>query len=321
MLWQRPKTKILEKYEQSAKSENFATASNISSHNSEHESESHNPIKGTTLNLNPKEQVFEPRINILDNKVHQSSSMKDPRKGYSTRNTGVSKMPTIDFHYNKTQPRKIYNPQRTILSDTYIVDKSESLEEDEDNDINNNNDVSYAIVKSLRKPAPDIKKFGGDPLEFRKFVRQFTAKITANSDTDDEKMTYLEQFTYGEASKVVQGYSHLDGRHAFKSAMNQLEERYGDVEVIASAFIKRALDWPNIKPGDSKAHDQYALFLIECQNAANSIDARRILEYSENIRQLMRKLPFHLHDRWRSIVLRTKANKQTVQIVRQICRG
>ena len=39
------KTKILDKYEQSEKSENFATASNISSHNSEHEAESHNPIK------------------------------------------------------------------------------------------------------------------------------------------------------------------------------------------------------------------------------------------------------------------------------------
>jgi hypothetical protein len=45
------------------------------------------------------------------------------------------------------------------------------------------------------------------------------------------------------------------------------------------------------------------LFLIECKNAAASIDAMRILEYSENIKQLLCKLPYHLHDRWRSIVL------------------
>lgn len=183
----------------------------------------------------------------------------------------------------------------------------------DDKDPNNNTDAVIAIVKSLRKPNPDIMKFGGDPLEFRKFVRQFTAKIIANSDSEDEKMNYLEQFTYGDAGRVVQGFSHLDGTHAFNAAMKQLEERYGDTEVIANTFIKKALDWPVIKSGDSKALDQFALFLIECKNAANSIAAMQILEYSENIKQLMCKLPYHLHDRWRNIVLRTRSYKQTIK--------
>lgn len=55
------------------------------------------------------------------------------------------------------------------------------------------------------------------------------------------------------------------------------------------------------------------MFLIECKNAAASIYAMRILEYSENIKQLLCKLPYHLHDRWRNIVLRTKTNKQTIR--------
>jgi hypothetical protein len=35
--------------------------------------------------------------------------------------------------------------------------------------------------------------------------------------------------------------------------MKQLEDRYGDTEVIANAFVKKALEWPPLKPGDSKA--------------------------------------------------------------------
>ncbi|CAC5378089.1 unnamed protein product [Mytilus coruscus] len=120
-----------------------------------------------------------------------------------------------------------------------------------------------------------------------------------NSDTEDEKMNYLEHFTFGEAHKEVSGFSRLSGEYAYRAAMEQLEERYGNSEVIANAFIKKALDWPILK--------------AECENAAHNINALRILEYSENITRLMFKMPFHLHDRWRSVVLRIKTNKETVQ--------
>ncbi|CAC5385829.1 unnamed protein product [Mytilus coruscus] len=169
-----------------------------------------------------------------------------------------------------------------------------------------------AVVKHLQKPTPDIKKFGGNPLEYRKFYRQFQARIVANTDNDEEKMTYLEQFTYGEASKVVSGFSHLIGEHAYSAAIKQLEERYGDTEVIANAFIKRALEWPTIQAGDSRSLDDFSLFLIECENAAESMEAMRILEYSENIKRLMMKLPFYFHDRWRNVVMRTKEKKESV---------
>ncbi|VDI57783.1 Hypothetical predicted protein [Mytilus galloprovincialis] len=138
-------------------------------------------------------------------------------------------------------------------------------------------------------------------------------KSETQSIRKDEKMNYLEQFTFGEAHKVVSGFSHLSGEYAYQAAMEQLEERYGNSEVIANAFIKKALEWPTLKAGDSKGLDEFSLFLIECENAAHSINALRILEYSENIKRLMCKLPFHLHDRWRSVVLRIKTNKETVQ--------
>lgn len=97
------------------------------------------------------------------------------------------------------------------------------------------------VVQHLKKPVSEIKKFGGNPLEFRRFIRQFNSKVVMNTQDDDERMNYLEQMTFGEAYKVVSGFSHMSGDIAFKAAMKQLEERYGDNEVIATAFVNKAL--------------------------------------------------------------------------------
>ena len=84
--------------------------------------------------------------------------------------------------------------------------------------------------------------------------------------------------------------------------MNELEERYGDPQVIAAAYIKRALGWPAINGKDPTALDHFAIFLSECEYAICSMDAMKVLEYPDNLRKLVSKLPYYMHDRWRKIV-------------------
>lgn len=108
----------------------------------------------------------------------------------------------------------------------------------------NHVDSTNSVIQSV---VPEIKKFGGDPLEYRRFVRQFQAKVVANTDDDDERMNYLEQLTHSDAHKVVSGFSHLRGDRAYNAAMRQLEDRNGDDDVIASAFISKALNWPSVR--------------------------------------------------------------------------
>ena len=87
--------------------------------------------------------------------------------------------------------------------------------------------VIASVVRHLKKPVSDIKKFGGDPLEYNKFLRQFKSKVITNcdddddddddaddddddeaedddddDDDDDERLNYLEQFTFGEANRL-----------------------------------------------------------------------------------------------------------------------
>ena len=95
------------------------------------------------------------------------------------------------------------------------------------------------LMKRLRKPNPDITELGINPLEFRKFFRQFTAYIAMNSDCEDEKMNYLEQFTYEEEHNIVQVFDHLRSEHAYNAATKQLED--GDTECYHTYFQKEGI--------------------------------------------------------------------------------
>jgi hypothetical protein len=78
------------------------------------------------------------------------------------------------------------------------------------------------------------------------------------------------KYNRGEANRVVSGYSHLSGERAYDASMMALKDRYGDTDVIASAFIKKALEWPTIRNTDTKLLDEFALFLVDPSNLSTS---------------------------------------------------
>ena len=129
------------------------------------------------------------------------------------------------------------------------------------------------LVRHLNKPPADIVKFNGNLLEYQRFKRQFQICIIANCDSDDENLSYLEQFTSGEPNKIVKAYSYLNSTKGLKAAINQLDERYGDSDIIA-----------------------------ECEYVVQDIESLKVLEYSENFKKVVSKLPFALQEKWRSIV-------------------
>lgn len=170
----------------------------------------------------------------------------NPQDKVQTRESDIDLREIHDKHGNKKSEINIYEHQLTKPSENLNVINTMQYEQRVDLHINthdynsNNVDAVSAIVKRLRKPNSDKTKLGGDQLEFRKFVRQFIAKFAMNSDSEDEKMNYLEQFTYEEAHIIVQVFGHLSGEYAYNVAMKQLEDGYGDTEVIANTFKKKA---------------------------------------------------------------------------------
>ena len=70
------------------------------------------------------------------------------------------------------------------------------------------------------------------------------------------------------------------------------------------------LQWPDIKPDNPSALDEFAIFLCECQFAVQDIEYTNVLEYSKNLRMIVKKLPFYLHDKRRNLVFELKARKE-----------
>lgn len=169
------------------------------------------------------------------------------------------------------------------------------------------------VARELNKPKADLQKFDGNPMNNTRFRRQFNARICSNTESYEERLSYLLQFTVGEAQRIVSGYSYLDAERGYKAAPEELKDRYGDPDIIAQAYVKKALDWPPMKPDNAKTLDQFAIFLCECQYAVENIDTGRVLKYSENLKLLVKKLPFYLHDKWRSCVYELKEKKQAVK--------
>ena len=54
-------------------------------------------------------------------------------------------------------------------------------------------------------------------------------------------MAYLEQYTTGEAHRIVTRYSFLPSDVGYKAAVKELSRRYGDAEVMANTYMHQVL--------------------------------------------------------------------------------
>ena len=167
-----------------------------------------------------------------------------------------------------------------------------------------------AVTHELRKPIAELTKFNGNPMEYRRFKRQFQVRVCDLTDSYEERLNFLYQFTEGEAHRIVKGYLHLDSKVGYLAVLDEFETRYGDAGSVAQAYVQRALNWPPVKADSAKALDEFSIFLRECLFA---VEAAEVLNYSENLKLLVKKLPYFLHDKWRTIVLDTRDKGHPVQ--------
>ena len=163
------------------------------------------------LQLEEEELELERQMKILDarNKVvDRFENMLDGAQPLMYRSQMSRHIQMDAPRVNKDNPimdaaAPVFVPRREIGKsiDNLLVSSGNNTVADE---------VTTAVVRHLKKPSTDIKKFGGIPLEYHKFRRQLEFKIAVHCDNDDERINFLEQFTTGEAHKIVTGLSYLD---------------------------------------------------------------------------------------------------------------
>ena len=116
---------------------------------------------------------------------------------------------------------------KTVAKDRYISPSSNfgNSELGSGSVSNASEQAIMSVVRHLRKPVSDIRKFGGNPLEYHKFFRQFKAVVVNNTEDDDERMNYLDQYTVGEANKIVSVYGYLEAASNWVSCCHERTRR------------------------------------------------------------------------------------------------
>lgn len=149
-------------------------------------------------------------------------------------------------------------------------------------------------------PAIEVPVFKGNQLIYRSFIRAFEQAIERRTDNEQDRLYYLQQYTAGEPQELVRSCEHMPPDQGFKEAKQLLQKQYGDELTIASAYIAKALKWPDIKAEDDIALNSHAIFLTGCRNTMEDLEFMEKMDNPTNMRMVMSKLPYKMRERWRN---------------------
>lgn len=149
-----------------------------------------------------------------------------------------------------------------------------------------------------RLPAPEPAVFCGDPLRYKNWEMSFQTLIGRKNIPASEKIYYLQKYVGGPAKEVIEGYFLLSTEEAYQSALNILEERYGNSFVIANTYRDKLASWPKIRPKDSMELRKFSDFLRGCQTAMSQIESLNVLDDCAENQRMLSKLPDWLTASW-----------------------
>lgn len=148
------------------------------------------------------------------------------------------------------------------------------------------NAISEMLVRqqtSSYVPSKGIPVFKGDPLTYKSFIRAFEHAVDSNTDSHQDKLYYMEQYTSREPQQLVGSCEHMSADRGYHEARKLLQRQHGDELKIANAYMEKALRWPQIRAEDGKSLSAYALFLIGCRNTIDDIEFMEEMDNPTNM--------------------------------------
>ena len=106
-------------------------------------------------------------------------------------------------------------------------------------------------------------------------------------------MTYLQRALVGNAKKAIGGM--LNHGHLYKAALTELEEQFGNEELVAGAFMRTVLDHPIVEGDTIQLRSLYNT-LHNAVTTMKSLGYSHDLASSTNTRAALQKLPDSLKE-------------------------
>lgn len=185
-----------------------------------------------------------------------------------------------------------------------------SIKPDSDLSCSETGDSAFAMVEDMlgklgstirqgfALPKPDLSAFDGNPLEYWSFIRTFENSIERNAANESEKLTYLLQYTTGEAKKTIKCCTVMDSSKGYQAARKLLKERFGHPFTIAAKHVSKLTEGPPIKSSDRSGLLAFADQLKDCEHTLESIGYLDEINSADNLRRIVQRLPFHLRTKF-----------------------
>ncbi len=155
---------------------------------------------------------------------------------------------------------------------------------------------------ALTLPQPDVPVFDGDPTRYCDFVRAFENLIERKTNSPSARLYYLVQYTSGQVKELMSSCLSMQDARGYYEARRLLLQRYGQPYKIATAFVDRVTNGPQIKAEDGPGLQKFSTLLTSCKNTLQEIGYINKLENPDNMRKIVERLPFGMKAKWRETV-------------------
>lgn len=132
-------------------------------------------------------------------------------------------------------------------------------------------------------------------------MRSFEQVIEQKTTNTEDCLHFLEQYTRGQPKELTRSCQHMSDGTGYARAKALLHEHFGDEYKIAAAYMDKISACIPIKAEDGKALQAYGLFLRGCCNAMEEVHSLCELNTPANMLTVMKKLPYKMRDKWRTI--------------------
>ena len=142
----------------------------------------------------------------------------------------------------------------------------------------------------------------GDPLQYPVGKSAFNALGDSRPLEPDIKLNLLNQHVARKPKQVVEHYLLTRTEDAYQKARSVLQERYGNCNVVSTAFINHFEKWPKIILRDASGLREFSDLLDKVLAARETIPGLSILDYPKENVKLLAKLPYYLEVKWRNVI-------------------
>ncbi|KAL9954294.1 hypothetical protein ACROYT_G041813 [Oculina patagonica] len=119
-----------------------------------------------------------------------------------------------------------------------------------------------------------------------------------NAPSNKDRLYFLDKYTSGKANQVVKGFLAMTSDSAYGKARKMLDDRFGNPIHVAEAYKSRLRNWPKVIDGDSSGIQDFADFLVRCEEAMKKMQSTGDLDSTETLRLVSSKLPSYSGVKW-----------------------